>query len=114
MGPKLVSETEDNVRLIRDCLKAASDRQKLYSDLKRRDIVFSVGNQVFLRYLRERKIFGLDIKLELPSNFDRIHDVFHVSMLRRYRSDPSHIVFVKEIEVKPNLTFEEEPIQTLD
>ncbi|XP_052883522.1 uncharacterized protein LOC128292668 [Gossypium arboreum] len=53
-------------------------------------------------------------QLELPPELDRIHDVFHVSLLRRYRSDPKHIVPVKEIEVRPNLTFEEELVQIPD
>ena len=35
-------------------------------------------------------------------------------MLRRYWSDPSHVVFVEEIEVRPSLTFEEEQVQILD
>ncbi|XP_017647717.1 uncharacterized protein LOC108487889 [Gossypium arboreum] len=53
-------------------------------------------------------------QLELPPELDRIHDVFHISMLRQYRSDPSHIVTAKVIEVRPDLTFEEEPVQILD
>ena len=53
-------------------------------------------------------------QLELPLELDRIHDVFHVSMLRRYRSDPSHIILIEEIEVRPDLTFEDEPVQILD
>ncbi len=53
-------------------------------------------------------------QLELPPALDRIHDMFHVSMLRRYRSDPTHIVPVEEIEVRPDLTFEEKPVQILD
>ncbi|XP_016755205.1 uncharacterized protein [Gossypium hirsutum] len=51
-------------------------------------------------------------QLELPPE-DRIHNVFHVSMLRRYRSDPSHIIPIEEIEVRPNLSIEEEPVQIL-
>ena len=54
------------------------------------------------------------INLELPPELDRIHDVFHVSMLRHYRSDPTHIVPIEEIEVRLDLTFEEEPVQILD
>ncbi|KAA3461239.1 pol protein [Gossypium australe] len=38
-------------------------------------------------------------QLELPPKLDRIHDVFHVSIFRRYRSDPSHIVPIKESEI---------------
>ena len=53
-------------------------------------------------------------QLELTLDLDCIHDVFHVSMLRRYRFDPTHIVPVEEIEVRPDLTFEEGPVQILD
>ncbi|XP_016737834.1 uncharacterized protein [Gossypium hirsutum] len=53
-------------------------------------------------------------QLDLPPELDRIHDVFHVSILRRYRSNPKHIVPVEEIEVRPNLTFKEKPVQILD
>ncbi|KAA3473934.1 DNA/RNA polymerases superfamily protein [Gossypium australe] len=53
-------------------------------------------------------------KLELPPELEWVHDVFHVSMLRRYRSDPMHIVPVEKIEVRPDLTFEEEQVQILD
>ncbi|XP_052481189.1 uncharacterized protein LOC128035485 [Gossypium raimondii] len=42
LGLELVSEIEDNVRLIRDHLKATSDRQKSYADLKRHEIEYSV------------------------------------------------------------------------
>ncbi|XP_012480959.1 uncharacterized protein LOC105795848 [Gossypium raimondii] len=46
-------------------------------------------------------------QLELSPELDRIHNMFYVSMLRRYRSDPSHVVSVEEIEVRLDLTFEE-------
>ncbi|KAK5836881.1 hypothetical protein PVK06_012685 [Gossypium arboreum] len=137
LGPELVADTESKVKLIRDRLKEASDRQKLYADLKRKEIEFAVGDMVFLKVSPWKKIlrFGkkgnlsprflgpyrvlkrvgpVAYQLELPPELDRIHDVFHVSMLRRYRSDPSHVVPVEEIEVRTDLTFEEEPIQILD
>ena len=50
----------------------------------------------------------------MPPELARIHDVFHVSMLRRYRSDPSYVVQLEEIEVNANLTYEERPIEILD
>ncbi len=52
-------------------------------------------------------------KLALPPKLDKIHNVFHVSMLRRYKSDLSHVISVEEIIVQPNLTYEEEPIRIL-
>lgn len=53
-------------------------------------------------------------QLELPSKLDRIHDVLHVSMLRRYRLDPSHVFSIEEIEVRLDLYFDDETIQILD
>ncbi|XP_049405182.1 uncharacterized protein LOC125868603 [Solanum stenotomum] len=49
-------------------------------------------------------------KLALPPELDKIHNVFHVSMLRRYHSDRSHVLPVESIEVNPDLTYNEEPI----
>ncbi|VFQ84595.1 unnamed protein product [Cuscuta campestris] len=48
-GPDIVQETEEKVRVIRDRLRTASDRQKSYADLKRRDIEYNVGDMVFLK-----------------------------------------------------------------
>ncbi|KAK5826200.1 hypothetical protein PVK06_021115 [Gossypium arboreum] len=136
LGPKLVFETEDKVRLIRDPLKVASNRQKSCADM-RHNIEYSVGDFVFLKVSPWKKVLRFSHKgklnprfigpyrilkhvglvayqLELPPKLDRIHDVFHVSMLRQYRFDPSHIISVEEIEVRPDLTFKEKPVQILD
>ena len=53
-------------------------------------------------------------RLEFPSDLDRIHDVFHVSMLRKYIPDPSHVLTEQPVEIQENLTYEEEPAQILD
>ncbi|KAA3469982.1 receptor-like protein kinase [Gossypium australe] len=42
-----------------------------------------------------------------------IHNVFHVSMLHCYRSDPSHVISPSEIEIQPDMTYNEEPIRIL-
>ena len=49
IGPDLVKDTEEKVQVIRQRLKAASDRQKSYANLKRRDIEYNVGDEVFLK-----------------------------------------------------------------
>ncbi|XP_015079602.1 uncharacterized protein LOC107023421 [Solanum pennellii] len=49
-------------------------------------------------------------KLALPPDLDKIHSVFHVSMLKRYRSDLSHVLLVEPIEVNLDLTYNEEPM----
>ncbi|KAA3483115.1 DNA/RNA polymerase superfamily protein [Gossypium australe] len=122
-GVDLIRETEEKVKVIRDCLKVASDRQKSYLDLKRKEIEF----QVVLRFGRKGKLSSHFIgpykvteriglvayRLALPLELEKIHDVFHVSMLHRYRSDPSHVIVPIEVEIQPDLTYGEEPVKIL-
>ncbi|WMV58770.1 hypothetical protein MTR67_052155 [Solanum verrucosum] len=113
--------------------EVGENRQKSYADLKRRDIEYQVGDKVYLKVSPWKKImrFGqkgklsprfigpykilervgpVAYKLASPPELDKIHNVYHVSMLRRYRFDPSHILPVESIEVNPDLTYNEEPI----
>ncbi|XP_016717801.1 uncharacterized protein [Gossypium hirsutum] len=128
---------DTDLRVIQDQLKAALDKQKSYADLKHKDIKYAMGDFVFLkvsswkkvlrfgrkgklspRFIRPdrilRRVRPIAYQLQLPPELERIHDVFHVSMLRRYCSNPMHVVPIEEIEIRPNVTFEEEPIQILD
>ena len=132
IGLDIVKYTEEKVQVIRKRLKAASDRQKSYADLKMRDIEYEVGYKVFLKVSPWRKIlwFGqrgklnprfirsyeilerigsVAYRLALPPELAKLHDVFHVSMLRRYRSDESHILQVQEIQVHEDFSYDEEP-----
>ncbi|XP_017604308.1 uncharacterized protein LOC108451087 [Gossypium arboreum] len=61
-----------------------------------------------------KRVGPIAYQLELPPELENIHDVFHVSMLRPYRSDPSHVVLDEEILVRPDLTIKEEPVQILE
>ena len=64
------------------------------------------------RFIRSYEIlerFGpVAYRLALPLELAKLHDVFHVSMLRRYRSDESHILSVQEIQVQEDLSYDEE------
>ncbi|KAA3469697.1 DNA/RNA polymerase superfamily protein [Gossypium australe] len=125
----LIRENEEKVKVIRECLKVASDRQK-------KEIEFRVGDKVFLKISPWRKVlrFGrkgklsprfigpyevieriglVAYRLALPPELEKIHDVFHVSMLRRYRSDPSHVIVQTEVEIQPDLTCGEELVKIL-
>ena len=105
----------DKIKTVKKCLKAAQDRQKSYVDKHRREMEYEMGEKVLLKVSPWRGIlrFGkqgklspryigpyeilervgpLAYRLALPTELLQIHDVFHVSMLRRYRSDPSHIL----------------------
>ena len=93
--------------MIRERLKVAMDRQKSYTDSKRKDIRYEIGEKVFLKVLPWKKVMRFDNKgklsprfigsyevikkvspvayrLALPPELGKIHNVFHVSMLRRY------------------------------
>ena len=59
------------------------------------------------------KVGPVAYRLTLPPELEKIHNVFHVSMLRRYRSYQSHVVSSEVIELRPDLTYEEEPVEIL-
>ncbi|XP_049397400.1 uncharacterized protein LOC125861582 [Solanum stenotomum] len=66
---------------------------------------------ILLEQVKEAHMVGpVAYKLALPPELDKIHNVFHVSMLRRYHSNPSHVLPVESIEVNPDLTYNEESI----
>lgn len=127
ISPKMVQQTEEKVKTIKDCLKISSNRKKFYANLKRRDIEYQVGDKVFLKVSPWKKImrFGqkgklspqfigpyeilervepVAYKLALTLELDNIHNVIHVSMLRRYHYDPSHALPIKSIKVNSDLT----------
>ena len=52
-------------------------------------------------------------RLDLPKELARVHNVFHISMLRKYISDPSHVLEAQEIELRDDLSYEEQPVQIL-
>ena len=53
-------------------------------------------------------------RLALPPSMSGVHEVFHVSMLRKYTPDPAHVVDWGQIEVDIDGTFEEGPVCIMD
>ena len=53
-------------------------------------------------------------RLALPSSLSGVHEVFHVSMLRKYTPDPNHVVDWGELVIDADETFEEGPVRLLD
>ncbi|XP_060668920.1 uncharacterized protein LOC132800038 [Ziziphus jujuba] len=104
--------------------------------LIRKDLEFEIGDKVFLklslwkgiiRFLKQEKLSPLYIgpceiverirpvayRLDFQGELSRVHDVFHISMLRKYISDPSHVLDTPEIELRDNLSYEKQPVQIL-
>ena len=107
VGPELVQITSEKVKVVHDNLKIERDRQRSYADNRRRDLQFEIGDRVFLKispwkgvlrfgkrgklspryigpYEIVSKVGPVAYKLKLPPELSRIHDTFHVSMLRKY------------------------------
>ena len=59
ISPDLIQETEEKVKMIRERLKVATDRQKSYADMKRKDIRYEIGEKVFLKVLPWKKVVRL-------------------------------------------------------
>ena len=53
-------------------------------------------------------------RLALPPSLSRVHNVFHVSMLRKYIPDPSHVVDYKPLKLRDDLTYEEQLVKIVD
>jgi hypothetical protein len=135
--PDLVVEAEEQVKVIQENLKAAQSRQKSYFDKRRKPLQFNVGDHVYLRVSPTKGIqrFGIKGKLapryigpyeiiekcgpvayrlRLPSQLAAIHNMFHVSQLKKCVRVPTEIIEQQEIFVEPDLPYEEHPIKILD
>ena len=61
-----------------------------------------------------QRVGAVAYQLALPTDMSRVHDVFHVSMLRKYVADPFHILTPYQLPIREDLTYIEEPVQVLD
>ena len=113
-GPDLIRNTSEKVILIGQRLLMAQSQQKSYTDVRRRPLEFEVGDHVFLKVMPKRgvvrfgkrgklsprvigpfemleRIGSIAYRLALPPSMLGVHEVFHVSMLRKYIPDPAHV-----------------------
>ncbi|KAA0040403.1 pol protein [Cucumis melo var. makuwa] len=117
-------------------MHTTQSRQKSYADVRRKDLEFEVGDKVFLKVAPVRGVLQFErrgklsphfvgpfeilerigpvaYRLALPPSLSTVHDVFHVSMLRKYVPDPSHVVDYEPLEIKENLSYTEQPVEVL-
>ena len=56
----------------------------------------------------------MEHQIALPPSLSNLHNVFHVSQLRKYNHDPSHVVKLDGVQVKENLTYEALPLRIVE
>jgi len=136
-GPDLVTEVENKVKVIQANLKAAQSRQKSYADKRRKPLQFEVGDHVYLRVSPTKGVqrFGLKGKLapryigpfdileicgpatyriRLPFWLAVVHDVFHISQLKKCVKVPEEIIEQHDLEVELDLSYVEYPMKIPD
>ncbi|KAF5474738.1 hypothetical protein F2P56_006609 [Juglans regia] len=126
----------EKISIIRKKLATAQERQKKYANQRRRELEFGIEDKVFLKVspmkgvmrfgkkgkLSPRFIGPFEIlerigaaayRLALPPHLSTVHNVFHVSMLRKYVPDPAHVLEYEPLQIRDDLSYEEVPVRIL-
>jgi hypothetical protein len=135
--PNIVTEAEEKVRQIQTNILAAQSHQKSYTDKRCRPLKLEVGDHIYIRVspMKGVRRFGIKGKLaphyiglypiidkygttsyqmELPSKLSGVHNVFHISQLKRCLKPPTNIVIEDTIPLEPDLTYKSYPTKILD
>jgi hypothetical protein len=136
-GPGLVEEAEAIVTRIQENLRAGKLRQGSYANKRPRPLEFAVGDHVYLKVspMSGMKRFGMKeklapyyigpfpilekcgnvaYKLELPPSLAGVHDIFHVSQLKKYLKAPMDFVLPDMAPLEADLIYLEHLVKILD
>jgi hypothetical protein len=136
VGPDLLKEMEDQMIKIKHNLKDSQDRLEIYVDKKRTHREFKMGDRVFLKVKDNKSSLKLGSCAKLAARFcgpfeilERIgpvvymialptfmsvHNVFHVSLLKKYIPDTNHVIDWNVIQVEQESAFQVHPVHILD
>ncbi|KAL8097505.1 hypothetical protein AgCh_030581 [Apium graveolens] len=137
IGPELVQQMKEKVETIQKRLIAAQDRQAKYANQERKDVQFETGDKILLkispwkgltrfgkkgklspRYIGPfevlRQVGKVAYELALPPQMQHLHNVLHVSLLKKYNADASHVIELEPVEIQPDLSYVEQPVRILD
>jgi hypothetical protein len=132
-GPDLVEEAEATICRIQENLKAAKLHQETYANKRHQPLEFEAGNHVYLRVspMKGMKRFGVKgklgpryiepfpilekcgtvaYKLDLPPSLAGVHDIFHVSQLKKCLKAPMDVVLPEVTPLEADLSYPEHPI----
>ncbi|KAI3742289.1 hypothetical protein L1987_59969 [Smallanthus sonchifolius] len=136
-GPELVFETSEKSVQIQNRMAATRDRQKSYADKRHKPLEFQVGDMVLLKvslwkgvirfgkrgklnphyvgpFKIVKRISPVAYQLDLPEGLSGVHNVFHVSNLKKCLADETLTVPLEELQIDEQLHFIEEPIEIMD
>jgi hypothetical protein len=136
-GPEVLKDVEKQVQMVHESLKVDQSRQKSYADKRIRDLSFEIRDFIYLkvspmrgtrrfrvngklapRYVRPFKIIDhkgeVAYQLELPPQLSEVHDVFHVSQLKKCLRVPEEQLPMEYLDLGGDLTYSERPIKILD
>ena len=134
---ELIDDTTRAIQKIRQRIETAQSRQKNYADKRRRPLEFNIGDLVFLKvspmkgimrfgkrsklspryvgpYRIVERVGQVTYRLELPPDMAAIHNVFHVSMLKKCTPSTDQVIETQSVQVQDDLSYESRPIQILD
>ncbi|XP_024164159.1 uncharacterized protein LOC112171166 [Rosa chinensis] len=133
LGPDLVQETTEKIQVVKEKLRIAQSRQKSYADMRRRPLEFGVGDFVYIKVKPRKGIsrFGVKGKLapryigpfpivqrignmayrvDLPQELEHIHNVFHVSQLKKSPPETQQVITWRNLPLQSDATYRTEPI----
>ncbi|GJX37229.1 hypothetical protein Tco_0250532 [Tanacetum coccineum] len=134
---QLTGPATEKIIQIKSRIQAARDRQKIYANIRRKPMVFHVGDKVMLkvspwkgvvrfgkrgklnpRYVSPFKVIErvgtVAYKLEIPQQLSRVHNIFHVSNLKKCLSDELLVIPLEELRIDDKLHFMEELVEVMD
>jgi hypothetical protein len=135
--PEVLKDDKKQVQMVHESLKVAQSRQKSYADKRRRDFSFEIEDFIYLkvspmrdtrrfrvkgklapRYVGPFKIIDrkgeVAYQLELQPQLSEVHDVFHVSQLKKCLRVPKEQLPMEYLDLGGDLTYSERPIKILD
>jgi hypothetical protein len=135
--PDIVKQMEEKVQQIIHNLKKAQARQKSYADKRRHPLYYQVKYYVYLKVSPMKGVTRFGVKgklapryigpfpilqqcgpvayrLQLPKTLSAVHNVFHVSQLKKCLRVPDRTIDVVDVTLEPDLTYSKHPICVLD
>jgi hypothetical protein len=135
--PDILQEANKQVRMARENMRVAQSRQKSYTDHRRRELSFEVGDIVYVKVSPMRGLCHFKVRgklaprfigpfkilekrskvayqLELPPQLFDVHDVFHVSQLKKCLRVLEEQIPIEDLDDKADLSYQEYLVKILE